>query len=81
MLKIRLQRGGKKHQPFYRVVVAEHTSPVKGSFVEALGTYNPTLNPKEVKLQEDRIAYWMAIGAKPTATVDGLIRKYTKIFG
>ncbi|MCX6807776.1 MAG: 30S ribosomal protein S16 [Patescibacteria group bacterium] len=80
MLKIRLQRYGKKHEPFYRIVVAEHTAPIKGHFIEAVGSYNPIAKPKEVILQEDRIAYWIAVGAKLSPTVEALVRKNSKLF-
>lgn len=81
MLKIRLQRQGKRHQPFYRLVVTEHTAPPQGKFTEILGTFNPVAKPKEVNLKEDRIAYWMSVGAKPSATVESLLRKHSKLFG
>lgn len=79
MLKIRLQRGGKVHSPFYRIVVTEHTAPPQSKIIEKVGTYNPTTSPKEVSFDEERIAYWMAVGAKPSATVEALIKKNCKL--
>lgn len=71
-LKIRLTRGGAKKRPFYRIVVAEATSPRDGRFIERLGIYNPMLpkdHPERVKLFEDRIKHWLGVGAKPTDRV------------
>lgn len=74
-LKIRLMRTGKKKQPSYRVVVKEARSPRSGKYIELLGTYNPLVEPSEVKLNEERIKYWISVGAKPTETVKRLIKK------
>lgn len=71
-LKLRLSRGGSKKRPYYRIVVAEVTSPRDGSFLERVGTYNPML-PKDhedrVRLFKDRIQYWLDHGARPTDRV------------
>jgi small subunit ribosomal protein S16 len=75
MLKIRLSRTGKKSQPCFRVVVQEHTAPIKGKFVEVLGVYRPTSNPKEIKIDLDRAKYWVSVGARPSDTVAVLLRK------
>ena len=68
-MKIRLARGGSKKRPFYRVVAADSRMPRDGRFIEKLGTYNPLL-PKDseerVKLNVERIQYWLAQGAQPT---------------
>lgn len=68
-LRIRLARGGAKKRPFYRIVVAEVTSPRDGRFVEKIGTYNPML-PKDhadrVVLKEERVKHWLSVGARPT---------------
>ena len=68
-LKIRLARGGSKKHPFYRIVVAEASSPRDGRFVERLGSYDPMV-PKDhqnrVTLNKERISFWMSKGAKPT---------------
>lgn len=73
MLRIRLTRVGKRNNAHYRVVVAEHSRPVKGKFLELLGTYNPM--KKEVALKEERIKYWISQGAGPSQTVARLLRK------
>ncbi|MEM7295751.1 MAG: 30S ribosomal protein S16 [Pseudomonadota bacterium] len=83
-MKIRLARGGSKKRPFYRVVAADSRMPRDGRFIEKLGTYNPLL-PKDsedrVKLNMERVQYWMDQGAQPTDRVSrfleaaGLIAK------
>jgi small subunit ribosomal protein S16 len=73
MLRIRLSRAGKKNMPIYKVVVAEHSAPIKGKFVEQVGTYNP--GKKDIVLKADRINYWMSVGAKPSVTVHNLLVK------
>jgi small subunit ribosomal protein S16 len=68
-LKIRLARGGSKKRPFYRIVVAEATSPRDGLFVERVGSYNPILaadHADRVVLNAERIKYWLSVGAQPT---------------
>ena len=72
MLKIRLARGGSKHRPFYRIVVADSRNPRDGRFLEKLGTYNPKLprdSENRVTLKEERIKYWLGQGAQPTDRV------------
>lgn len=73
MLKIRLQRKGRKNLPFYRVVVAESTKPVKGRFVEIVGHYDPV--SKETVLKKERIEYYLQNGAQPSDTVARLAVK------
>lgn len=76
-LKIRLQRRGSTHHPFYRMVVAEAQARRDGRFVEILGTYEPQAKhaKDELNLKLDRIDYWKSVGAKPTETAASLIRK------
>lgn len=75
MLAIRLTRQGAKKKPFYRVVVAEKRAKRDGHFVEIVGYYNPLREPVELKLDHERISYWLKCGAQPTDTVRNLIRK------
>ncbi len=75
MLRIRFTRTGKKKQPSYRIVVAEHSKAVKRQYIEILGHYSPSRNPKEVTLKEDRIKYWISVGAKPSDSVASLLKK------
>ena len=71
-MKIRLARGGSKKRPFYRIVAADSRMPRDGRFIEKLGTYNPLL-PKDseerVKMDAERVQYWLGQGAQPTDRV------------
>lgn len=72
MLKIRMQRVGRINLPSYRVIVTEHTaSPKAGKYVDKVGTYNP--RTKERVLNEERIKYWLSVGAKPSDTVHNML--------
>lgn len=75
MLAIRLTRQGAKKKPFYRIIVAEKRTKRDGGFVEIVGHYNPCREPVELKLNHERISYWLKCGAQPTDTVRNLIRK------
>ena len=75
MVKIRLQRFGKKKAPFYHIVVADSKSPRDGKIIEQLGTYDPMTNPSTIKLDKEKVATWIKNGAKPTETVKALIEK------
>ena len=75
MLRIRLRRTGKKKQPHYRLIVADQRAPRDGAFVEIVGHYNPRSNPKELVVKEDRIKYWLSVGAQPSETVHRLLYK------
>jgi len=77
-LKIRLARGGSKKRPFYRIVVAENTSPRDGKFVERIGSYNPLLtheNPERVVINVERAKHWLSVGAQPTERVEKFLSK------
>lgn len=78
MLTIRLARIGKKKKPYYRVVVIERTRARDGRVREEVGTYDPLKKPAEVKLDSDRIKYWLGVGAQPSDTVRSFI-KHQKI--
>ncbi len=73
--KIRLQRHGKKGQPFYHIVVADSRAPRDGKFIEKLGTYNPLTNPAQISIKFDRALYWYSVGAQPTDTARSLLSK------
>lgn len=75
MLRIRLTRIGKKKQPSFRIVVAEHRRAVKGKFNEILGHYHPYLNPKQLKINQERVKFWLEKGAEPSKTVAALLRQ------
>jgi small subunit ribosomal protein S16 len=74
-VKLRLRRMGKKKQPIYKLVAADSRSPRDGKFLEAVGFYNPLTNPHTLDLKEDRIMYWLNVGAQPTHTVKSLLRQ------
>ncbi len=74
-VKLRLRRMGKKKQPIYKMVAADSRSPRDGKFLEAVGFYNPLTNPHTLDLKEDRIMYWLNVGAQPTNTVKSLLRQ------
>lgn len=78
MLKIRLSRRGKRKQPIFRVVVAEHTAPIKGKFIENLGYYKVTDKNKEISVKEDRITYWLENGAKASDAVAKILTNNSK---
>lgn len=76
-LKIRLQRHGTSHRPFYRMVVTEANARRDGQFVELLGTYEPQASrpENELNLKIDRVEYWKSVGAKTTDTAESLLRR------
>ncbi|MBL4616552.1 MAG: 30S ribosomal protein S16 [Robiginitomaculum sp.] len=71
-VKIRLARGGAKKRPYYRIVIADVRAPRDGRYIEQVGTHNPLL-PKDhedrIRMDEERIKYWISKGAKPTERV------------
>ena len=73
--KIRLQRGGRKHYAFYRIVIADVRAPRDGKFTEKIGTYNPNTNPATVDLNFERALYWLEVGAQPTDTVRNILSR------
>lgn len=75
MVKIRLRRMGAKKAPYYRVVVADSRSPRDGRFIEEIGTYDPSAEGNKLKIDMQRVEYWISNGAQPTDTVRGLIKK------
>ena len=68
-------RTGAKKRPSYRVIVKEKQSKREGAYLENLGTYDPTTNPAQVKLNLERVGYWLDKGAQPTETVSRLIKQ------
>lgn len=67
--RIRLQRKGKKGQPFYQIVIADGRAPRDGKYIERIGTYNPLTIPAQINIDTDRAIYWLQTGAQPTDTV------------
>jgi len=74
MVRIRLRRTGLRHQPTYRVVVADIESPRDGKFLEILGSYSPTTDPVTLEIKEDRVYEWMKNGAVPSESVVKLFK-------
>ncbi len=71
-IAIRLARGGAKKRPYYRIVVSDVRSPRDGKYLEQVGVYNPLLakdDEKRIQLTEDRVRYWLGVGAQPTDRV------------
>jgi len=73
MVKIRLTRLGDKKSPFYRMVVADSRTPRESKVIDTVGTYNPLVNPPEIKADAEKIKKWLATGAQPTETVRYLL--------
>jgi small subunit ribosomal protein S16 len=73
VVKIRLMRVGKKKQPTYRVVVADSRSPRDGRIIEAIGHYQPRLEPSGVSIDNERAVYWLEQGAQPSEQVKKLL--------
>jgi small subunit ribosomal protein S16 len=79
VVRLRLQRFGRTHSPFYRMVVAHVKAPRDGKFIEVLGTYNPIANSagnKEIRLKTDRIKYWISVGVQPSDRVAWILGKF-----
>ena len=75
-VKIRLARGGSKKRPFYRIVAADSRMPRDGRFLEKMGTYNPLLpkeDPNRVKIDLDRVKYWLSKGAQVTDRISRML--------
>jgi len=77
-VSIRLSRGGSKKRPYYKVVVSNSRAPRDGKYLEQVGTYNPLLakdDANRVRLIEDRVRYWIGVGAQPTDRVARMLDK------
>ena len=76
MVRIRLRKMGLRHQPYYRIVVADRESPRDGRFLEGVGTYNPRTEPSTILVEEARVYHWLGKGAQPSESV---ARLFTQI--
>ena len=74
-VRLRLQRRGAKKRPFYRIVAADSRTPRDGRFLEVVGTYDPTREPMQIRLNEDRVQHWLSVGARPSDTVASILRR------
>jgi len=75
VVKLRLRRGGKKKQPVYKIVAAHQQAARNGKYIEAIGQYNPLLNPIKVTVNEERLFAWLKNGAQPTQTLRSLLQR------
>jgi small subunit ribosomal protein S16 len=75
-VKIRLRRMGAKHQPSYRIVIADSRSPRDGRYIDQVGFYNPLTNPAIINVNKDKAIDWLRRGAEPTDTVAKLFTKF-----
>jgi small subunit ribosomal protein S16 len=77
MVVIRLSRGGAKARPFYNIVVADKRCRRDGRFIERIGFYNPLARGGEepLRIAQDRLAYWVGVGATPSDTVKRLLKQ------
>ena len=75
MVKIRLKRIGMKKEPFYRIIVTDSRNGRDGRAIEELGYYNPVTDPAQLKVNDERAKYWLCVGAQPSDTCRGLLKK------
>ncbi len=75
---LRLARAGAKKNPYYHVVATDSRNPRDGKFIEAIGAYDPNLNPPKIAFNADRLDYWLKTGARPSETVADLIKRAAK---
>ncbi len=75
MVRLRLTRMGRKKRPFYRIVAADSRSPRDGRNIEVLGYYNPMTEPADLRVDLERVDYWLGVGASPSDTVGHLIKR------
>ncbi|MCE9600101.1 MAG: 30S ribosomal protein S16 [Spirochaetia bacterium] len=75
MVRLRLQRYGTKKRPFYRLVAAHGTSRRDGRFIEQIGFFDPVTRIEPVRLNSERVKYWLEHGAVPSLTVQGILKK------
>lgn len=79
MLKIRLRRQGATHAPFYRIVVSDSLKTPSAATVEQIGHYDPKKNPADVRIDMDRVDFWLSKGAQLSPTVKSLVKKSKKV--
>ena len=75
MVKLRLAKQGRKKLPIYKIVAADSRNRRDGRFIEALGQYRPQNETGKVQLNEERIMYWLNVGAQPTDTMRSILSK------
>ena len=75
---LRLARAGAKKKPYYHVVATDSRNPRDGKFIEAVGAYDPNINPAKVEFKDERLEYWLKAGALPSETVSELIKRHKR---
>ncbi len=78
MVKVRLARHGSKKRPYYHIVVTDSQKARDGRFIEQLGTYDPAKPMAEARIDHDRLAYWVGVGAQPSESLGRVIREHKK---
>ncbi len=78
MVAIRLTRMGRKNRPFYRIVVVDKRKPRDTKVIEYVGYYDPIAEPSAIKVDFDRVEYWLSKGAQPTKTVKAILKNLKK---
>lgn len=73
MVVLRLSRFGKKNHATFRIIVSDKQKDTKGRYLELLGSYDPHQTPTQINLKEDRVKYWLSVGAQPSSTVHNLL--------
>jgi small subunit ribosomal protein S16 len=77
-VRIRMKQMGRKHRQFYRICAVDSRSPRDGRIIEEIGTYDPKVPDVDARvvLNQERLAYWLGVGAKPSVHVNAFIKKY-----
>ena len=75
MLRLRLRRVGARHQPSYRIVVADSRAARDGAFVDQIGHYNPRTDPPTIQIDEEKALKWIRQGAQPSEAVARMLKK------
>ena len=75
---LRLARAGAKKMPYYHVVATDSRNPRDGKFIEAIGAYDPNNSQAQIVINQERLDHWLKMGATPSETVAGLIKRHKK---
>ena len=74
-VRLRLKRTGTRNRPCWRLIVADARAPRDGRHIEEVGYYNPAADPAEISINEERVRYWLSVGAQPTVQAESLLKK------
>ena len=75
MVVIRLTRFGGKKKPYYRIVAVDREKPRETKYIDLIGTYNPLIDPAQIKIDFEKYNQWLSKGAQPSETVKSLVKK------